>query len=125
MGVGRIAIVGASKNRGKFGNKCVRAYQRAGWDVFPVNPHEEEIEGLTVYRSLQDVPGPLDRISLYRPPAGSRELLAELAGTSGTPVWFNPGSADRQVLEEASKAGIDVRDGCSIVDIGMSPAEFP
>jgi len=125
MSAGRIAIVGASKNRGKFGNKCVRAYQRAGWDVFPVNPREEEIEGLTVFRSLEDVPVPLDRISLYLPPAGTRTLLAELAGMSGTQVWFNPGSADRQVLEEASRTGIDVRDGCSIVDIGMSPAEFP
>jgi hypothetical protein len=125
MSSGTIAVVGASQNRRKFGNKCVRAYQSAGWEVFPVNPHEEEIEGLAVFRSLEDVPVPLDRISLYLPPTGTRTLLAELAGMSGTQVWFNPGSADRQVLEEASRAGIDVRDGCSIVDIGLSPADFP
>lgn len=125
MSAGTIAVVGASKSRRKFGNKCVRAYQSAGWEVFPVNPHEDEIEGLTVFRSLQDLPVPMDRVSLYLPPVNTRALLAEMAEMSGTQVWFNPGSADRQVLEEATRAGIDVRNGCSIVDIGMSPAEFP
>lgn len=125
MSSGTIAVVGASKNRSKFGNKCVRAYASAGWEVFPVNPHEDEIEGLTVFKSLRDVPLPLDRVSLYLPPARTRGLLAELAEVGSAEVWFNPGSADRQVLEEANQAAIDVRDGCSIVDIGMSPAEFP
>lgn len=125
MSAGAIAVVGASKNRQKFGNKCVRAYTRAGWDVFPINPHEDEIEGLAVFRSLQEVPVSLDRISLYLTPARTQELLAELAGMSDVQIWFNPGSADRKVLDEATRAGLDVRDGCSIVDIGMSPAEFP
>ena len=119
-----IAVVGASKNRSKFGNKCVRAYKSAGWDVYPINPHEEEIEGLSVYRSLEDIPAPLDRISLYLSPPRTRLILTELAGMSGVEVWFNPGSADRPILEEARTAGIEVREGCSIVDIGMSPAEF-
>lgn len=120
-----IAVVGASNDRQKFGNKCVRAYKAAGWDVFPINPHEDEIEGFTVYRSLDDVPVPLDRISLYLPPARTLELLPELAGHEGVEVWFNPGTAGPQILEEATRAGIDFRNGCSIVDLGMSPAEFP
>lgn len=125
MTAGTIAVVGASRDRRKFGNKGVRAYASAGWEVFPVNLHEDEIEGLPVFRSLQDVPVPLDRVSLYLPPGRTRTLLAELAEMSGTQVWFNPGSADRAVLEAATRAGIDVRDGCSIVDIGLSPADFP
>ena len=124
MSTGAIAVIGASKNRRKFGNKCVRAFHHAGWDVYPVNPHEDQIEGLVTYRSLRDVPVTLDRISLYLPPDRTRGLLAELAEFEGVQVWFNPGSADARVLEEAADAGIDVRDGCSIVDIGLSPSDF-
>ena len=53
-----VAILGASADRSKFGNKAVRAFQRAGWHVYPVNPAGGEVEGLPCYPSLADVPGP-------------------------------------------------------------------
>ena len=51
-----IAILGASANRAKFGNKAVRAYRSQGYDVFPVHPSADVIEGLPVFRSVADVP---------------------------------------------------------------------
>lgn len=47
-----IAIIGASSDRSKFGNKAVRAYKRKGFKVFPINPKESKIEGLKCYRSV-------------------------------------------------------------------------
>jgi len=120
-----IAVVGASGERRKFGNKCVRAYVRAGWKVFPVNPHETEVEGLAACARVQDVPGDLDRISVYLPPQVTLAVLADIAEKGAREVWFNPGSADARVLEEARRREIPVRSGCSIVDIGLSPAMFP
>jgi len=120
-----IAVVGASSQRRKFGNKCVRAYQTAGWQVFPVHPGETEIEGLPVYRRLADVPGELDRISVYLPPAVTLELLGEIAGKGAREVWLNPGSADARVLDEARRRGLHAVPGCSIVDVGFSPSQFP
>lgn len=123
-----IAVLGASASRHKFGNKCVRAYRDAGYQVYPVNPAEREIEGLPVCRTLAEVPAPVDRISVYLPPPRTRSLLpaiASAANPSGTEVWFNPGSADSTVLAEARRLGIDARPGCSIVDIGRRPSEFP
>ena len=119
-----IAVIGASSDRRKYGNKCVRAYLHAGYQVFPVNPHEKEVEGLAAYPRVQDVPGELDRISVYLPPPVTLELLPEIAEARAGEVWFNPGSADPRVLEEARRLGIAARPGCSIVDIGMSPAQF-
>lgn len=119
-----IAVLGASTDRHKFGNKCVRAYLAAGYQVFPINPHAAEIEGLPVVRSVSDLPDDPDRISVYLPPNKTRSLIPDLASRPGSQVWFNPGSADAQTLELARAAGIDVRDGCSIVDIGQSPSQF-
>jgi hypothetical protein len=128
MSAKTIAVVGASANRQKYGNKCVRAYREAGYQVYPVNPTEREIEGLPVFRALAEVPAPLDRISVYLPPALTRALLPEIARAAlpaGTEVWFNPGAADGEVMAEARRLGIAARPGCSIVDIGRLPTEFP
>lgn len=123
-GAGSIAVVGASRARHKFGNKCVRAYAEAGWTVYPVHPSESEIEGLPCLPDLARVPGPLDRISLYLPPETTLRLLPEVAARGAGEVWLNPGSADTAVLDLARELGIPVRDGCSIVDIGVSPSRY-
>ena len=121
-----IAVLGASKDRSKYGNKCVRAYQQAGYQVFPVNlGSADDIEGEKTYRRLADVPGELDRISVYLPPPVTLELLPDIAAKGAREVWLNPGSADSQVLEEARRLGLHAVPGCSIVDVGMSPAQFP
>jgi predicted CoA-binding protein len=120
-----IAVLGASANRRKFGNKCVRAYLHAGWQVFPVNPHESEVEGLPTFPTLDAVPGEVERISVYLPPQLTWELLPDLARKGAREVWFNPGAADARVLDEARRRGIPYRTACSIVDIGVSPAQFP
>ena len=119
-----IAVVGASADRRKFGNKCVRAYKEAGWEVYPVNPNRTMVEELVSYPSLAEVPVELDRISIYLPPPKTRQLLDEIVSKGAGDVWFNPGSTDSQILDEARQAGIKPRNGCSITYIGKSPAQF-
>ena len=121
-----IAVLGASKDRSKFGNKCVRAYLESGWEVYPVNLGSgDPIEGKTTYRHLADVPVALDRISVYLPPPVTLELLGDMAAKGAGEIWLNPGTADAGVLDEARRKGLNVRPGCSIVDIGLSPSQFP
>ena len=120
-----IAVVGASRDRRKFGNKCVRAYQEAGYDVYPINLSEEVIEGLVAFRTLAELPVQPERISIYLQPYSTEELLPQLSSFPQSEVWFNPGCADAAILERARQMGINVRAGCSIVDIGLSPSQFP
>ena len=124
-----IAVVGASADRHKFGNKSVRAYASAGWTVYPINPNESTVEELPAFASLSAAEAaagePIERISVYLPPAITRGILPEIAAAGARDTFFNPGSADATVLEEAAELGIAVRDACSIVDIGLSPAQFP
>lgn len=120
-----VAVLGASTHRHKFGNKSVRAHQRAGWRVLPINPHETDIEGLEVVARVDDLPRGIDRLTVYLPPPRTRALLPSIAGIGAREVWFNPGSATEAVLQEAEALGIPTVDGCSIVDLGFSPSEFP
>jgi predicted CoA-binding protein len=121
-----VAIIGASRDRSKFGNKSVRAHQAAGYQVFPVHPKETEVEGLACYPMLSDLPvKSLDRVSLYLPPAAALHILDQLADIEVGEVWLNPGVNDGAVRDRAAKLGLNVIEGCSIVALGMSPSEFP
>ncbi len=120
-----IAVLGASANRSKYGNKCVRAYLDAGYRVVPVNPREDRIEGQEVVRRLAEIEGPLDRISVYLPPSLTLELVPEIAAAGAGAVWLNPGSSDDAVREALEAAGVPAVYACSIVDLGTSPARYP
>ena len=117
-----VAILGASADRGKFGNKSVRAHLQQGYDVYPVNPKGGEIEGLPVFKSLADVPiAHLSRISVYVPPPVGLKLLPEIAAKGCVELWLNPGSESDELVDTARQLGLDPIVACSIVDIGVSP----
>jgi uncharacterized protein len=116
-----VAILGASADRSKYGNKAVRAYQQQGYTVFPVNPKGGEIEGLRVYRSITDLPTRPDRVSLYLPPEVTLRLLPEILAKGCDELWLNPGADSEAVVAEAERLGLTVVRACSIVEIGVSP----
>jgi predicted CoA-binding protein len=120
-----VAIVGASADRSKFGNKSVRAHAAQGYRVFPINPKGGEIEGHAAYAKLADVPVErLDRISMYVPPAVGMKLLDEIAAKGCDELWLNPGSDSDELAEAARARGLNPIIACSIVDVGMSPHEL-
>src|SRR5436309_11832434 len=88
-----VAILGASADRAKFGNKAVRAYLARGYQVFPIHPSARSVEGLPTYRSILEVPvQSLDRASLYSPPQIGLQVIEQLAHKSVREVWLNPGA---------------------------------
>jgi predicted CoA-binding protein len=121
-----IAILGASSDRSKYGNKAVRAFLVKGYTVYPVNPKGGEIEGLAAYKSLAEIPAEvrLDRISVYLPPAIGLKTLPEMAARNPGEVWLNPGSESDELVAAAEKLGLNTIQACSIVDIGLSPHQF-
>jgi predicted CoA-binding protein len=120
-----IAIIGASADRIKFGNKAVRAYLQAGYQVFPVHPSARMIEGLLAYRSISDVPvETLDRVSLYLPPEVGLQAIEQIAEKSAREVWLNPGAESAALIARGKELGLNIVVGCSIVDIGINPSEL-
>jgi predicted CoA-binding protein len=120
-----VAIVGASNDRHKFGNKALRAFQAEGHTVIPINPHEAQVEGLKAYASVLDVPGPIDMATVYVQPEIATRLLDEFERKQIREIWVNPGAEDDTLMEEAARRGLNVIYACSIVGIGRSPMQFP
>ena len=119
-----IAIIGASNDRAKFGNKAVRAFIQQGYEVFPVNPKEETIEGLRAFKSIGDVPVRPEKISVYLPPPVLLKVLPDIAAKGCDEFWLNPGTESDEVLAEAEKLGLNVIQACSIVGVGVSPSQL-
>ncbi|MBL8024312.1 MAG: CoA-binding protein [Elusimicrobia bacterium] len=119
-----VAVIGASLDRTKFGNKSVRAHLKAGYRVFPVHPRETEIEGLPVYKSIRDVPEPLDRVTLYIPPGAGLQIIEDIAKKNPKELFLNPGTESPELIERAKALGLDPLRACSIVDLGYHAADI-
>jgi uncharacterized protein len=119
-----VAIIGASNQRDKFGNKAVRAYVAHGHFVFPVNLRERIIEGLPVFRSILDIPAQLDTTLVYVPPEVTLKLLPAIARKGPGALYLNPGSEDDAVIARASELGLKPILACSILAIGDRPSNY-
>lgn len=119
-----IAIVGASTDRSKFGNKAIRAYVKNGWTVYPLHPKESEIEGLKVFRTVKEIGSPLDRVTLYVSPKIGIGLLEEIASVKPAELFVNPGAESEELMTRAGQLGLRAIFGCAIIDVGENPAEL-
>jgi len=116
-----VAVIGASSNRSKFGNRAVRAFRQQGYTVVPINPNESDVEGLKTYASVLDVPGPIDMASFYVPPDIGEQVIAEVAQKGIGEVWLNPGAESDALIARARALQIQPIVACSIVAIGENP----
>ena len=119
-----VAIVGASSDRNKFGNKALRAFQAEGYTVIPINPNEREVEGITTYPSVLNVPGSIDMASVYVQPEVAMRLIDEFEQKGIPEVWINPGAESDEMIATARKRKTKVIFACSIIGVGRSPHEF-
>ena len=119
-----VAVIGASSNRDKFGNKALRAFASRGFRVIPINPTEPEVEGHKTYKSVVDVPGAIDLATIYVPARIGVAVLDDLVKKGITEVWLNPGADDASVVKRARELGLKTVQTCSILAIGESPGRY-
>lgn len=116
-----VAVIGASNNRQKFGNRAVRAYVSQGYQVIPINPVEPTVEGLRAYRSVLDVPEHIDLASFYVPPSVGEHVIEEVVRKGIAEVWLNPGADSDALVAKARALGVRPIVACSIVGLGLNP----
>jgi len=116
-----VAVIGASNDRSKYGNKAVRAYLTEGYRVYPVNPKEDAVEGLKAYKSILDIEDEIDRATLYVPPAVGIKVIEEIARKGVGELYLNPGSESDELVAKARKLGLNPILACSILAMGINP----
>ena len=116
-----VAVVGASSDRRKFGNKAFRAFTEEGHQVIPINPNEPEVEGVRTYPTVLDVPGTIDMATVYVPPEIGITLLDGFEKKQIAEIWINPGAESDELIAEARRRKLNVIEACSIVGIGRNP----
>ena len=116
-----VAVIGASSDPRKFGNRAVRAFRRQGYRVIPINPHEAQVEGLQAYASVLDVPEDIDMATFYVPPEIGEKVMPEIARKGIPEVWLNPGSESANLIRLARSLAVEPIVACSIISIGENP----
>ncbi|MDI3516252.1 MAG: uncharacterized protein PWP37_1775 [Thermotogota bacterium] len=93
----KMAVIGASANRSKYGNIIVRDLKRKGYEVYPVNPKLDELEGLKCYRSLEDLPKDVELIVFVVPPEIGIEEARKAVSLGFKRLWFQPGAESKEI----------------------------
>jgi len=117
-----IGVVGASSNRGKFGNKVLRCYLENQRAVIPVHPKETEIEGLACVASVADLPNEVNSISVITPPQITESVVKMAAEKGIENIWMQPGAESPAAISFCQEKGINlIADGtCVLVELGFS-----
>jgi hypothetical protein len=112
-----ITVVGASAASAKAAHYVPAHMQEHGWRIVPVNPHEEEILGERVYRSLADVPEPVGLVDVFRPSGATPDIARQAVAAGATALWLQLGIASDEARAIAEGAGLlYVEDRCLIVE---------
>ena len=121
LAVGSFAVVGASADREKYGNKVLRCYLQHGLPAVGVNPKLTTVEGVTCHPRLTEIPGPPRAVSVVAPPAAAATILADAEVSGVRHVWFQPGAEDMAAIEAARARGLQVIAGgpCVLVALGF------
>jgi len=114
------AVIGASQDRYKFGNKVLRCYLRHHAMVYPVNPHVADIEGLPCIKQIIHLPPEVKSISIVTPPAVTEEIVEEAIKKGIKHIWMQPGAESAAAIMICEKHGINVIAGgpCILLTLG-------
>lgn len=111
----RVAILGASDRPDRYAHMAFRMLQDYQHEPVPVSPKLKELEGVPVYATLGEIPGPVDTLTMYVGPAISAKLEKDILALKPRRVIFNPGSENPELEMALTKAGIEVQDACTLV----------
>jgi predicted CoA-binding protein len=121
LSAGPYAVVGASRDRRKYGNKVLRCYLQHGLEVFVVNPSATEVEGVPSVPSLRRLTTPVRGISVITPPTVTERIIEDAPAAGAELAWMQPGAESAAAVDRAGALGLTVISGgpCILVALGF------
>jgi predicted CoA-binding protein len=108
-----IAVVGISRDPEKAAHGVPRALQAAGFRILPVNPHAPELLGERSYRTLSEIPEPVEVVLVFRPSEQAADVVREAVAIGAKAVWLQQGIQSDAARSIAEGAGLlYVEDRC-------------
>jgi len=104
----RIALIGASNDPSKFGNRIYRNLRTKGYNIIPINPKENKIEGDKAYASIEMMDKLPDIVNFVVPPQIAIKVAQKAIDLGITHLWFQPGSESNE-LEELLRENHDIK----------------
>ena len=102
-----IAVIGVSRNRKKFVNTIYRSLKKKGYNVFPINPNAEKIEGDNCYPDLLSLPEKIDAVVINVPPEETEKVVLKVNKAGIKRVWLQQGSQSEKAINFSQENGID------------------
>lgn len=111
------AVVGASNDRAKYGNRIYRDMLAAGYTVYPVNPNEAEVEGAIAYATLADLPVKPDVVDVVVPSWVGQKIAQQAAAQGVRYFWLQPGAESDELIQKSEALGLEViHHACAMVE---------
>lgn len=115
--VRRIVVVGLSPKPHRDSHRVARYLLERGYEIAPVYPREEQILGQKVYPRVQDVPGPVDLVDVFRRSEELPAVVDDALAAHAPALWFQLDCIDYPGAQRAAAAGaVVVMDRCLMVD---------
>ncbi len=112
------AVVGATKNTEKFGNKIYKKLKKFGYEVYPVNPMYDTVDGEVCYKDLASVPAKVDCVDVVVAPERAKRVLEEVIDLGIENIWFQPGTFTPEIVDASEVAGVNtVYYNCVLVEL--------
>jgi predicted CoA-binding protein len=119
-----IAVVGASRDNKKFGNSAYRYFKVRGYNVFPVNPNAERIDGDICYKSLEEIPVNIESALVVLPPEKVEDVVKLAHEKNINNIWLQKGAESKEAIKFCNEKEMNiVYEQCVLMF--AEPSSFP
>ena len=111
----RFAVAGSFRNKSKYAYRILKTLKEKGYEVYPVNPRSKEVEGMSCYASVKDIPVSIDVVNIVTPPEITEKIVRECKEKDIERVWLQPGSESQEVIRFCKENDIKVIYGLCVM----------